>query len=263
MKINVGRCTYNCEVVGPEKAPAVVLSHSLATDLRMWQPQIDALGELYRLVLFDSLGHGGTDAPSGPYTLDGMARDVVGLLDALAIARAHFVGLSMGGMIGQILALNAPGRLLSLALCDTTSRVSPEAGPAWDERISIALSRGMEPLVEPTIARWFTPPFRERHPETVQKIAAMIRATSPIGYAGCCHAVAALNLTGRIKAIRVPTLVLVGADDPGTPVAASEAIHAEIAGSRLDVIPSAAHLSNIEQAETFTRLLARHLAEAA
>ena len=263
MRISVGRYTYNVELVGPEKAPAVMLSHSLATDLRMWQPQIDALGARHRLVLFDSLGHGGTDAPHGPYTLEEMAGDVVGLFDALGIGRAHFVGLSMGGMIGQTLALNAPGRLLSLALCDTTSRVPPEASSIWDERIRTALSQGMEPLVEPTIARWFTPHFRERHPHTVETIATMIRATSPVGYAGCCHAIAELNLTARIKAIRVPTLILVGADDPGTPVAASEAIHAEIAGSRLEIIPSAAHLSNIEQAETFTRLLARHLAEVA
>jgi 3-oxoadipate enol-lactonase len=213
MKVKAGIHTYNCEIVGPERAPAVVLSHSLATNLRMWQPQIDALGARFRLVLFDSLGHGGTDAPAGPYTLEGMAGDVVGLLDALGIARVHFVGLSMGGMIGQVLALHAPGRLVSLALCDTTNLIPPEAGPAWDERIRIALSQGMEPLVEPTIARWFTPPFRERDPETVETIAAMIRTTSPVGYAGCCHAVAALNLTGRIQAIRVPTLILVGSED--------------------------------------------------
>lgn len=263
MKVQVGSLTYDCELIGPEKAPAVVLSHSLATDHRMWQPQIKALAERFRLVLFDSLGHGCTEVPPGPYTLGRMAGDVVGLLDALGIGRAHFVGLSMGGMIGQILALNAPDRLLSLALCDTMSRVPPEAGPIWEERIHTALSQGMGPLVEPTIARWFTPPFRKRHPETVQTIADMIRATSPVGYAGCCHAIAALDLTDRIKAIRLPTLILVGADDPGTPVAASEVIHAEIAGSRLEVIPSAAHLSNIEQAEMFTRLLTRHLVEAA
>lgn len=142
--------------------------------------------------------------------------------------------------------------LLSLILCDTTSRVPAEAKPTWEERIRVAETPGMTPLVEPTIERWFTPGFRERRPEVVDRVRAMIRATQLRGYVGCCHAIAGLDLTDRLSAIRLPTLVVVGPDDPGTPVAAARVIHEQIKGSRLVVIPSAAHLSNLEQPQAFT-----------
>lgn len=255
MKVTIKAHNYHCHIEGPTTAPAVVLSHSLATNFNMWAPQVGALSPGYRIVRYDTLGHGGTDAPPGPYSLGRLTDDTLALLDALEIERAHFVGLSMGGMIGQALALKAPERLTSLVLCDTTSRIPPEARPVYDERIRTAETQGMEPLVEPTLARWFTPSFRARRTDMVANIGAMIRATPPAGYVGCSHAIAALNLTDQIKAIRLPTLILVGADDPGTPVADSRVIHEQISGSKLEVILSAAHLSNIEQAAEFNRLL--------
>ncbi len=243
------RMHYTLE--GPEAAPVVTLSHSLATDLRMWDPQVPALTAHYRVLRYDTRGHGGTEAPQGPYTLEMLAEDVRALLRALGIERTHFMGLSMGGMIGQVLALESPQLLHSLVLCDTTSRVPPEARPTWDERTRTAETQGMEPLVQPTLERWFTPPFREQHPEVIEQVRAMIRSTPPRGYIGCCHAIAALDLTDRLHAITVPTLVIVGADDPGTPVAASQTIHERIKGSELVILPAAAHLSNMEQPQAF------------
>jgi 3-oxoadipate enol-lactonase len=255
MKTTVNGIGVNYELQGPERAPVVTLSHSLATDFTMWDPQVRALAARYRVLRYDTRGHGGTDAPAGAYTLDQLAEDARQLLAALGIARTHWVGLSMGGMIGQTLALKAPELLASLSLCDTSSRIPADARPLWEERIRTAESQGMEPLVEPTINRWLTPPFQQAHPEVVDRVRAMIRRTPPPGYVGCCHAIAALDLTDRIKAIAAPTLVIVGEDDQGTPVAASEVIRAQIRGARLVVLKAAAHLSNLEQPEAFTRAL--------
>jgi 3-oxoadipate enol-lactonase len=260
MKVAVNGITVNYTLDGPADAPVVTLSHSLATDLSMWEPQMKALTGRYRVLRYDTRGHGGTDAPAGAYSLGQLADDARAMLQALGIARTHWVGLSMGGMIGQTLALSSPGLFQSLVLCDTTSRVPAEMKSAWADRIKTAESRGMESLVEPTIERWFTAPFRARRPEVVEPVRAMIRNTNPRGYAGCCHAIAALDLTDRLSAIKVPTLVIVGEDDPGTPVAASRTIQSQIVGSELEILKSAAHLSNIEQPEAFDAALTRFLA---
>ena len=252
MKISANGISMNYTLDGPASAPVVTLSHSLATDLSMWDPQMKALTARYRVLRYDTRGHGSTDAPAGAYSLDQLAEDARALLRALGIARTHWIGLSMGGMIGQTLALATPDLFLSLGLCDTSSRVPAEAKPQWQERIKTAETQGMEPLVEPTIGRWFTAPFREQRKDVVDRVRAMIRATNPRGYAGCCHAISALDLTDRIAAITLPTLIVVGEEDPGTPVAASRTIQERIAGSRLEIIPSAAHLSNMEQPEPFT-----------
>jgi 3-oxoadipate enol-lactonase len=248
------------DTTGPD-APVVTLSHSLATNLSMWDPQVPALAGRYRLLRYDTRGHGGTDVAPGPYTLETLARDAAEMLDALGVERTHFVGLSMGGMIGQLLALTHPEKLRSLVLCDTSSRVPADARPTWDERIRMAEAEGMEPHVEPTMGRWFTAPFRERRPDVLDRVRAMIRTTDPKGYIGCCHAIKLLDLTDRLTAIKVPTLILVGEEDPGTPVAASRAIHERIRGSRLVVIPSASHLSNIEQPDAFNEALTAFLKE--
>jgi 3-oxoadipate enol-lactonase len=262
MKITANGIAITYQLEGPASGPVVTLSHSLAANLSMWDPQARTLASGYRVLRYDTRGHGGTDAPEGPYTLEQLAEDARALLQALGIARTHFIGLSMGGFIGQALALKHPGMLQSLVLCDTTSRVPPEARPNWDERIRVAETRGMEPHVEPTIGRWFTAPFRERHAAVVDPVRGMIRGTNPRGYIGCCHAIAALDLTDRLGAITVPTLILVGEDDPATPVAASRTIHERIQGSELVILKSASHLSNLEQPEAFNRavtaFLARH-----
>jgi len=240
---------------GPAGAPVVTLSHSLAARLEMWEPQVKALAGRWRVLRYDTRGHGGSDAPAGPYTLDELAEDARALLGALGISTTHWVGLSMGGMIGQTLALKAPELFASLVLCDTTSRVPPEAKPQWEERIRTADTQGMEPLVEPTLGRWFTPPFRERQPEVVERVRAMIRGTKPAGYIGCCRAIAGLDLTDRVGAIKLPTLVIVGEEDPGTPVAAARVLHERIKGSELVVLKSASHLSNLEQPDLFSGAL--------
>jgi 3-oxoadipate enol-lactonase len=252
MKITANGISVNYTLDGPASAPVVTLSHSLATDLSMWDPQMKALTARHRVLRYDTRGHGGTDAPAGAYTLEQLAEDARALLRALGIARTHWIGLSMGGMIGQTLALAAPDLFLSLSLCDTSSRIPAEAKPLWQERIKTAETQGMEPLVEPTIGRWFTAPFREQRKDVVDRVRAMIRATNPRGYAGCCHAISALDLTDRLGAIKLPTLVVVGEEDQGTPVAASRAIQERIAGSRLEILPSAAHLANVEQPDAFT-----------
>jgi len=263
MRIPANGIAINYTLEGPASAPVVTLSHSLATDLRMWDAQAAALAATYRVLRYDTRGHGGTDAPGGAYSLDLLAEDARALLRALGIPRTHFVGLSMGGMVGQVLGIQSPGLLESLTLCDTSSRVPLEARPMWDDRIRVAEAQGMEPHVEATIGRWFTAPFRERHPEVVDPVRAMIRSTSPVGYAGCCHAIKMLNLTDRIAAVTTPTLILVGEDDPGTPVAASRTIHERIRGSQLVILKSASHLSNLEQAAAFNEALLGFLAKRA
>jgi 3-oxoadipate enol-lactonase len=262
MKVSANGINVNYTLDGPAGAPVVTLSHSLAADLTMWDPQLKALAATYRVLRYDTRGHGGTDAPAGPYTLEQLAEDAKALLGVLGIARTHWVGLSMGGMIGQTLALSSPGLFLSLSLCDTSSRIPAEAKPLWQERIATAESQGMEPLVEPTIGRWFTAPFREARKDVVDPVRARIRTTNPRGYAGCCAAIAELDLTDRIGVIKLPTLIVVGEEDQGTPVAASRAIQAQIAGSQLEIIKSASHLSNLEQPETFTRILTTFLGRA-
>lgn len=261
MNITANRLSIHYTLDGPASGHVVTMSHSLAANLSMWDSQMAALMSRYRVLRYDTRGHGGTDVPDGPYSLEQLAEDVRSLLGALGIAETHFVGLSMGGMIGQTLALKHPGMLKSLVLCDTTSRIPAEAKPTWDERIRVAETQGMEPLVEVTIERWLTEPFRAQRREGVERVRGMIRSTNPRGYVGCCHAIAALDLTDRLNAIRLPTLIIVGEEDPATPVAAARTIHDHIKGSELVVLKSAAHLSNMEQSEEFNRLLTAFLAK--
>lgn len=263
MKIRVNDIDVNYVLEGPAGAPTITLSHSLATDLSMWDPQAKALASRYRVLRYDTRGHGGTDAPAGAYSLSQLADDARGLLKALGIARTHWVGLSMGGMIGQTLALSTPETLQSLSLCDTSSRIPTEAQPLWDERIAVAEAKGMDPHVEPTVARWFTPKFVDARPDVVNPVRDMIRRTSARGYAGCCHAIRALDLTDRLSVITLPTLIIVGAQDVGTPVAASKAIQERIKGSELVILDPASHLSNLEQPEAFTQALQKFLARVA
>jgi 3-oxoadipate enol-lactonase len=243
--------------------PWLVMSHSLACNVHMWDPQVPELAQRYKVLRFDTRGHGETDAPPGPYTLDMLADDVKGLFDHLGIRECHWVGLSMGGMIGQTFALKYPGVFRSIALCDTTSAYPEGAAALWEGRVKVATEQGMEPLVPPTLERWFTEGFRKAQPEKVATIADMIRATPVPGYAGCCAALPKINSTARLKEIACPALVVCGEQDMGTPLAMSQAIHAAMPGSELVVIPNAAHISNLEQPEAFTAALGRFLARVA
>jgi 3-oxoadipate enol-lactonase len=245
------RIHYEVEGSGPW----LVLSHSLACAIGMWDEQWAVLKSRYRVLRFDTRGHGSSEVPPGGYTLGQMADDLHGLLAAVGVDRPHFVGLSMGGMIGMTYALAHPGVFRSLVLCDTTSRFPPEAGPLWADRIRIATTQGLEPLVEPTLKRWFTEGYLAQRPPVVDEVARMIRATPPIGYAGCCHAIPKIDTTDRLREIRCPIQVIVGEQDAGTPVAMSRAIHEAAPGSELVILPDASHLSNLQQPEAFNRAL--------
>jgi 3-oxoadipate enol-lactonase len=260
MKASTNGIETNYEVHGKDGAPWLVLSHSLACSVRMWDPQIEALKSAYRVLAYDTRGHGGTQAPEGAYTLELLADDLNALLDRLGVKNAHYCGLSMGGMIGQTFALKYPGVLRTLMLADTTSRYPAEAWPTWQERIKLAEEKGMQPLVEPTLARWFTESFRKSNPAPVAAIGKLIASTPVAGYVGCCHAIPKINATARLKEIKAPILVLCGDKDPGTPPAMAEEIHRNAPGSKLVMIADAAHLSNLEQPAAFTKAMQDFLA---
>jgi len=255
MEITANGIQMNYELSGKEGAPVVALSHSLATSMAMWEPQIEDLESHYRVLRYDSRGHGGTDSPPGPYSLDLLGDDAIGLLDALGMDVVHWVGLSMGGMIGQCIALSNAERLRSLALCDTASIIPGDAQAVWQERIDMARDKGMHALVEQTLERWFTASYLSKNPPEVERIRKQFLDTPVSGYIGCSEAIRSINYLDRLSEIKTPTLTIVGADDPGTPVAASEAMHECIPDSKLVVLPSAAHLSNVQQSQAFNNAL--------
>ena len=254
MKAKTNGIETNYEVHGGA-GPWLVLSHSLACSARMWEPQIAEFSNRYRVLAYDTRGHGASDAPAGAYTLEQLADDLNALLAHLGIREAHYAGLSMGGMVGQTYALKYPGVFKTLTLADTTSSYPADAAPLWNDRIKLAREQGMAPLVEPTLARWFTEPFRKSHPEVIQSIGALIRSTPVAGYTGCCEAIPKIRLTARLKEIRSPILVIVGDQDGGTPPAMAKEIHANAPGSKYVEISPAAHLSNLEQPQQFNRAM--------
>ncbi|MBB6583414.1 alpha/beta fold hydrolase [Ralstonia solanacearum] len=231
--------------------PWVMLAHALGVDHQMWDGIAHRLASRHRVLRYDARGHGGTTAPRGAYTLPQMADDAAGLLDALSIAQVHFVGLSMGGMVAQLLGVRHPQRLLSLTLCDTVCHTPAAAHPMWDERIGQVEARGMADIVEPTLQRWFTAPFREAHPEVTARIRALLLATAPHGYAGACLAIKTLDTRDALPRIACPTLVVVGEEDTGALVDIARTIAENIPNARLKVMPHAAHLAPIEQEEAF------------
>lgn len=257
MKLTANGIEIHYTITGD--GPVVTLSHSLGCNLSMWDDQVKALSRHYRVLDFDTRGHGHSGAPPGPYSLEQMAEDLRGLLAGLGITETHFVGLSMGGMIGQVFALAYPAQVKSLVLCDTTSRYPGDVWSVWAERIKTVQEKGMEPLVGPTLERWFTAGLLERRKDVTDKVRAMLLTTPPQGYIGCCHAIPKINVTDRLGAIRCPALVIVGEEDPGTPVAMAKTMHAALPSAELAILRSAAHLSNMEQPEEFTRVLVRFL----
>lgn len=260
MRISANGMEINYTIEG--EGPWLTLSHSLACNLHMWDEEAKRLSKRYKVLRYDTRGHGKSGAPAAAYTLELLADDLHGLLQALGVRSTHFVGLSMGGMIGQTFALKYPGMFNSLVLCDTTSRYPAEAAGVWVERIKTVEAQGMEPMVVPTLERWFTASYRKARPEAVEHVAAMIRTTPVPGFVGCCHAIPKINLTSRLAEIRCPSLVIVGKDDPGTPVSMAEDIHRALPGSELVIIPAAAHLSNLEQPDAFNQALGAFLDQA-
>jgi len=242
---------------GPEDAPVLVLSNSLGTSLEMWDPQAPVLREHFRLLRYDTRGHGRSPAPPGPYALGDLGRDVISLLDKLGIGRASFCGLSVGGMTGMWLASEASERVDRLVLVCTSALLGPRS--VWDERIEAATRRGMGALVDAVIERWFTPAFRQQNPEKVERMARTLRETDPGGYAGCCAAIRDMDLRDRLPSIGAPTLVVSAAEDPATPPEHGELIRSTIPGARFEVVPRASHIANVERPERITDLILTHL----
>lgn len=261
MKIKANGIDIYYEIEG--KGPWLTMSHSLACNVSMWDPQMPVLTSKFKVLRFDTRGHGQSSAPAGEYTLEQLADDVKGLLDSLGIKQTHWAGLSMGGMIGQAFALRYPGVFQSMVLADTTSRRPPDAAKMWAERVQIAQTKGMDALVESTLARWFTEPYRKSRADVMEKIGDDIRKTPVAGFAGCCHAISKVDYLDRLKEIMVPALVMVGEHDHGTPPEAARIIQQNLPGSELKIIPSAAHLSNIEQADEFNKAMTGFLDRAA
>ena len=240
------------EIEGREDAPVLVLSNSLGTGLDMWAPQMPALLQRFRVLRHDSRGHGQSDVPAGPYTIAQLGADVLALMDHLGIRRAHFCGLSMGGMTGMWLGARHADRLLRLALCNTAAKIGTPA--LWNARIDKVNAEGMAAITGAVIDRWFTPGFQQRAPGQVDSVRAMLLATAPAGYSASCAAVRDMDQRGDIAAISVPTLVIAGTHDLATPPGDGRAAADAIPGARY-VELDAAHLSNWEQPELFTRAL--------
>ena len=253
--VNGARVAYRFD--GPADAPVVMLGNSLAASMAMWQPQLAAL-RAFRVLRFDARGHGASEATPAPYTIAQLAADAIGLLDALGLARVHFVGLSMGGMIGQVLGARHADRLVSLALCDTASDMRAMRA-AWDERIATARRDGMVAIAGPTLQRWFTPAFFERAPQAVQAVREMIERTPVEGYAGCASAVRDLEQSALLSAISVRTTVIAGELDPACTPDQARALTSRIPGATLRLLPDCAHLPNIEQPAAFDAVLLAHL----
>lgn len=239
--------------------PWLVLAHSLATDLTLWDDNLAALTPHFRVLRFDTRGHGGSSAPDEPYDFAMLTADVLGLLDTLGVVRARFCGISMGGMIAQHVALAAPERIEKLVLVSTTSGYPSSSRAMWAERIEGVRRNGIESVVAPTLERWFTAPYRAAHGEVMARIGNLVRATPPAGYIGSGQAIATLEVTEQLSALRCPTLVIVGADDVGTPPVMGRRIAERIPGARLETIASSSHLCNVEQATAFNRLLREFL----
>jgi 3-oxoadipate enol-lactonase len=240
----------------PDSVP-VIFSSSLGTTSEMWTPQTEALSETFRVITFDHRGHGKSAVPAGPYTLAELGADVIGLMDTLSIEKANFVGLSLGGMVGMWLGVNAPERIEKLALLCTFAEVnSPEL---WHDRASVARGAGTEALVEASIERWFTTGFRDSNPQTVKGFRRMLAAVPDEGYAGCCEAIATMAIAEALGVITAPTLVVSGSHDISATVEMGKRLAASIPGAHFTEVP-AAHLANVEASVVVNRLLHDYLA---
>lgn len=240
--------TIHYRLEGDAERPVLLFSNSLGTDLSMWDGNMPAALARFRVLRYDSRGHGGSSAPAGAYTIDRLGRDALALLDALKIDTVAVCGLSKGGLVAQWLAIHAPERLRRAAICNTGAMI-PSA-ETWNARIATVTEKGLGAIADAVLERWFTAAFRASHPDAVAACKAVMLKVPPQGYAGCCAAVRDADLRAGLGGITLPALVVVGTEDPATPPALGEAIHAGISGSRI-VRLEAAHLSNIERQAEF------------
>jgi 3-oxoadipate enol-lactonase len=238
-------------VDGPEDAPTIVMINSLGTDLRMWNPQVALLGERMRIVRYDCRGHGASEVPDGPYSIEQFGQDLLVLFDTLSIQRAHICGLSLGGVIALWLAINHPERVQRAIFANTAARIGTDE--TWKARIDAVRKGGMAAIKDTVLARFLSADFREHYPETAHQIGEMIAATNPAGYVGACIALRDSDLSEQVSTIRVPSLILAGELDESTPMEQGRELHEAIADSEFAVFRKTAHLSNIEHPEQFSR----------
>lgn len=248
-----------CEDSGG-RGEAVILAHAIGCDRRMWEDIVPALSARHRVIALDARGHGRSSLPARPWSLEDMADDAARLLDRLAIGRAHWIGLSMGGMVGQAFALRHGSRLGRLVLANTTSAYGPEGRPNWDNRIRLVAEGGLAAIRDMVAARYFSPAFLAARPEVVERVMTRFMETPAEGYVGCCEAIRELDYLAALGRIAAPTLVIAGELDAGTPPAMSQAIAERIPGARLAVMRGASHLSAVEMPGEFAALAGDFLA---
>lgn len=247
------------EFRGKRGSPAIVFTGSLGTDLTMWQPQADRLKPRFCTLRYDIRGHGASEVPPGPYSMDDLGSDLVALLDRLGIERASLCGLSIGGMISMWVAAHAPERVDRLVLCCTSAKLGPRE--SWLERAAVVRAEGIGAIADAVVERWFTPGFASAHPEVIERMRAMLVASPPAGYAACCEAIADMDLTPDLPSIVAPTLVLSGEQDPAIPPEHGRRIASLIPGARFELVSPAAHIATIERPDLTTAMILRFLSD--
>ncbi|MCU4519760.1 3-oxoadipate enol-lactonase [Acinetobacter schindleri] len=246
----------NYQTFGDAAKPALVFSNSLGTNFKMWQPQIDFFAQDHFVICYDTRGHGGSEAPQGPYTIDQLGQDVVNLLDHLNIEKAAFCGISMGGLTGQWLAINRPERFNQVIVCNTAAKIGQEK--AWLERATLVREQGLTPIASTAAGRWFTEAFVQSNPDIITKLSNDLGAGSPEGYASCCEALAKADLREQLKQVKIPVFIIAGQQDPVTTMEDGLFIQKQIFNSQLFNI-NASHISNLEQPEDFNNTIINFL----
>jgi len=255
LKLEDGNIAYTLD--GPAAAPLLVLSNSLGTTMAMWDSQAEILQQQYRVLRYDTRGHGRSLISAAPCTLQTLGQDVLHMLDALEIENFHFCGISMGGLTGLWLAIHGGGRLQKLVVADSAARIGSADG--WRARAQLVQDSGMDTVADGAAGRWFTPAFIARAPQLVQQYVAALRTVNPAGYAACCLALADADLRSELAAIKAPTLLIAGVHDAVTTAAEARFMQGAIAGAQYAEL-DAAHLSNIEASADFNKLLLQFLA---
>lgn len=257
MKVSANGLSFNCRVDGPEDAPWLVFSNSLGTDLSMWDDQVAALKDRFRILRYDHRGHGGTDAPEGAYNFNMLVDDLAGVMDAYGIDRAHYCGLSMGGITGEGFVQRYPGRVDRLIICDCTGASTPAGAQQWAERIAIVKEKGIDGVVDITVERWFSPEAYANNAKAVARVKEMVKKTPANGFIGCAHALSDFDFKAGLAAIKAETLLIAGSKDAALP--GVKFLHGAIPGSKMVEIEGAGHLANIEQPSAFTQALSDFL----
>src|SRR5246127_1218753 len=256
--IDADGCLLNVSVDGRQSGPTLMLSNSLGCTLKMWEPQMKALTQMLRVVRYDRRGHGKSQVPPGPYSMERFGRDVLAILDDLNIDKVHWCGLSMGGMVGQWLWANGPQRMDRIVLAKTARYYADPTN--WQTRIKAVKEGGIAAVADTVIASWLTADFREREPEITARMKAMLLASPVQGYLACCEALSTLDQRELLPKIQSPTLVIAGRHDQATPIAAGELIRSKIPGASLTIL-DAAHISNVEQSHAFTEAVVGFLTQ--